>query len=227
MKPKIAVSLTPRTIDSTSAMMRKADLLGADLAEVRLDYLNATHKIHKIVQNCRMPLIATFRSAKNGGARSSTQEERVRILKKAAEAGFHYVDVEVEMSDLNSLIDTLSGTGAKTITSYHNFTGTPPDIVLRKRLQQCQNSGATISKIVTTARKLEDNLRLLDLIAKTNKKSKIVSFAMGKNGLSSRILSPIYGAAFTFASLNERTLAAPGQISISRMRRIYDELRYT
>ncbi len=224
MKPKIAVSLTPRTIDSALAMMRKADRLGADLAEIRLDYLDKTHGIDEIAQNRGMPLIATFRSPKNGGARNSTQKERVMVLKKAAEAGFRYVDVEVEMSDLSSLIRALSTTGANTITSYHNFAATPPDTVLRKRLQQCQNSGASISKIVTTARKLEDNLRLLDLIVKAGKKSKIVSFAMGKNGLSSRILSPIYGAAFTFASLNERTLAAPGQISISKMRRIYDEL---
>ncbi len=227
MRPKIAVSLPPRPIDSALRMVHKASRLGADLAEIRLDYLDEKDAIGEIVEGSEMPLIATFRSAKNGGARHSTEKERVGVLTNAAKVGFDYVDVEVDTGNLSSLIRDLNTTGAKTIASHHDFAKTPSDIEIRRRLQLCQDSGATVLKLVTTAKKLEDNLRLLNLIVKLGKARKLVCFAMGKIGISSRILSPVYGAALTFASLDEKTLVASGQISVSAMRRIYDQLGYT
>jgi len=50
----------------------------------------------------------------------------------------------------------------------------------------------------------------------------LVSFAMGKPGIWSRLLAPFYGARFTYASLDRGLETAPGQPSISELRRIYE-----
>jgi len=226
MRPKIAVSIPARTVSEASRMVRKARRLGADLAEIRLDYLNGDEPIEKLARIETSPLIATFLSSRNLGARRTKEAERVEALIAAAEAGFGYVDVEVETRNLRSVIDRLRKAGAKTIVSRHDFTGTPSDDELRKALQLCRGSGASLSKLVTTVRSLEDNLRLLALTREASRKSGLVCFGMGASGVSSRLLSPIYGAVFTFASLDESTTVAPGQIPVSRMRRIYAEMGY-
>jgi 3-dehydroquinate dehydratase/shikimate dehydrogenase len=45
---------------------------------------------------------------------------------------------------------------------------------------------------------------------------------MGKPGVWSRVLAPFYGADFTYASLERGLETAPGQPSISELRRIYE-----
>ncbi|MEM2960941.1 MAG: type I 3-dehydroquinate dehydratase, partial [Candidatus Bathyarchaeia archaeon] len=57
-----------------------------------------------------------------------------------------------------------------------------------------------------------------------SKKTNLVCFAMGENGLLSRILSPLFGASFTYASLERGLETAPGQITISELREIYRRL---
>jgi len=224
VKPKIAVSIPACTISEASRMVRKASRLGADLAEIRLDYLKREEPVEKIVGTGTMPLIATFRSSNNGGAQNLKGPERVETLIAAAEAGFDYVDIEVETRNLTAVINKLRNAGAKTIASHHDFTRTASDIKLKRVLQLCRSSGATLSKLVTTVRRLEDNLRLLALTREASRRGGVVCFGMGALGVQSRIFSPIYGAAFTFASLDDGRSVAPGQIPLSRMRRIYAEM---
>jgi len=226
MRPKIAVPIPARTVNEASRMVRKARRLGADLAEIRLDYLNRNEPIEKLAKIEPSPLIATFLSSRNRGARRTKEAKRIEALIAAAEAGFSYVDVEIETRNLRSVIDKLRKAGAKTIASHHDFTGTASHHELRKALQLCRGSCATLCKLVTMVRSLEDNLRLLALTREASRKSGLICFGMGELGIQSRLLSPIYGAAFTFASLDERTAVAPGQIPVSRMRRIYAEMGY-
>jgi len=227
MRPRIAVSIPARTVSEASKMVRRVKRLGADLAEIRLDYLEGDVPVEKLARAQAIPLIATFRSSKNRAARNSEEGQRTEALITAAEAGFSYVDVELETRDLSSVIDKLLAAGAKAIASHHDFTETPSDIQLRKVLRLCRNSGAALSKLITTAKKLEDNLRLLTLAQEESKKCGLICFAMGRLGVLSRIFSPFYGASFTFASLGDEGTVAPGQISISRMRRIYTEMGYS
>jgi 3-dehydroquinate dehydratase len=44
---------------------------------------------------------------------------------------------------------------------------------------------------------------------------------MGKLGRISRLLSPLYGSFFTFASLKQGYETANGQISIQEMKEVY------
>ncbi|MFH0848103.1 MAG: type I 3-dehydroquinate dehydratase [archaeon] len=227
MRPKIAVALPARTSASALRMIRSASRLGADLAEIRLDYLDIGQSIKKIVQSRELPLIATFRSSRNGGAGSLSEPKRVELLISTAKTGFDYVDIELETRNLNNVVRQLHSAGVKTIVSHHDFKRTHSQTELRRVLQLCRRSGATISKLVTTVKSVEDNLHLLDLTREESKKGEIVCFGMGELSVESRVFSPMYGAAFTFASLDDGIAVAPGQISVSGMRHIYKEMGYT
>jgi len=227
MRPKIAVALPARTTSEALKMIRMGCQFGADLAEIRLDYLKKNEPIDQIALKGReTPLIATFRSNNSGGRRRVKEKERIETLIAAADAGFDYVDVELETRNLKNVLETLRSKGAETIVSYHNFAEMPSDAKWRRILKLCRDSGATISKLTTETRRLEDSLRLLALTGNESKGVRLVCFGMGKPGIITRILSPIYGAAFTFASLDAKRTVAPGQISVSSLRRIYDAMGY-
>jgi 3-dehydroquinate dehydratase type I len=225
MKARIAVAIAARTADEATRMARKAYRLGGDLAEIRLDYLGRGESYEKIAKVDDIPLIATFRSKKRDSQQRKEKGFADNLI-VAAEAGFNYVDIEIETRNLNSVVNKIHRLGARTIVSHHDFQTTPSTPELDNVLRVCRASDAWMPKIVTTVRRLEDNLRLLSFIQKASKDGGLVCFGMGKIGIQSRIFSPIYGASFTFASLDERPVA-PGQISVMRMRRIYDEMGYS
>lgn len=83
-------------------------------------------------------------------------------------------------------------------------------------LLKIESLDGNVSKIITKANDIEDNLIVLSLIKYA--KSKIITLAMGEKGIISRIFSPLFGGFFTFTSLDEPT--APGQINIDDMLKI-------
>ena len=84
--------------------------------------------------------------------------------------------------------------------------------------------GADVCKIITTARAVKDNLTTLNFVSEASKKAKIVCFAMGDLGKQSRLVSPVLGAFFTFASLDEKRKTAKGQLTIQEMNSAYEAL---
>lgn len=227
MKPKIAVSIAAPTAKEASTMTRRARRLGADLAEIRLDYLKQEESVETVAKSREIPLIATFRSIENGGVRDVAESKRMESLLAAARAGFQYVDIELKTRNLTFFISKLHAAGAETIVSHHDFKKTDSEAKLKEVLNHCRRSGATLTKLVTTATKMDDSLRLLALTQEESKRSGLICFGMGRLGIQSRIFSPLYGAVFTLASLDDEKTVAPGQIPVSRMRRIYMEMGYS
>ena len=144
----------------------------------------------------------------------------------AAKKGFDYVDLDLSTPDLKTSVSKIREMGAKCIVSHHEINRSLSLNQLEETLNSCESSGADVYKIITTAQQYEDNLTLLNFISKVNKKSKVVSFAMGEIGKISRLLSPIFGGFFTFASLNTGAETAPGQMSISEMKNAYATLGF-
>jgi 3-dehydroquinate dehydratase type I len=85
-------------------------------------------------------------------------------------------------------------------------------------------SGAEVCKIITTANRVEDNITTLNFVSKASKNAKIVCFSMGELGKPSRLLSPLFGAFFTIASLQRGKETAKGQLTFQEMRRLYQAL---
>jgi 3-dehydroquinate dehydratase-1 len=218
---KVCVSIPPKTVEETFDLIEKAEAQHADLIEVRLDSLKNHDRIAEIPLCSKMPLIATNRSIEHHGKFSGSEDERQRILMDAARNGFEYVDIDLSMPNMKQLIDNLREVGAKLIVSFHDFERTPELSLLNKVLEEEIDWGAEICKIVTTARSVEDNLNTINFVSEASKKAKIVCFAMGELGKLSRLLSPVFGAFFTFASIDEKRKTAKGQLTIQEMREVY------
>ncbi|MFW6110800.1 MAG: type I 3-dehydroquinate dehydratase [Thermoproteota archaeon] len=221
---KICVSFPPKDVEETLNLIRKAEKNRADFIEVRLDSLDQHRELEEITNSTDIPLIATNRSTKCQGHFTGSEEERKKILLDAAKKGFDYVDLELSTQGLKDMVTNLRKTEAKPIISFHNFDATPPLSRLKEVLQKQMDSGAHICKIVTTAKSLEDNLKILDFVSQASKKAKVICFCMGNLGKPSRLLSPIFGAFFTIASLDSARKTASGQLTFQQMKTIYNTL---
>jgi 3-dehydroquinate dehydratase type I len=137
-----------------------------------------------------------------------------------------FIDVELgtKRSLLNGLIRNKKET--KVILSFHDFRKTPPQQELEKMCDRMIQFGVDIVKIVTFARSLEDNLNTLSLIPYARKrKQEIVAFCMGEKGRMSRIFAPMMGAGWAYASLNRNRISAPGQLTVTELKEIWERLR--
>ncbi|MCD6530780.1 type I 3-dehydroquinate dehydratase [Candidatus Bathyarchaeota archaeon] len=222
MKAKICVPVAAETTSKVIELIERAESLGADLIEVRFDYLNLTGEIRRIARSTPLPLIATNRRFDQGGRRRQDESDRIRSLLDASKHGFEYVDLELNTPGLRSVVEKVRSLGSEVILSYHNFDCTPQEKDLEKIVEEMVSKGANICKVVTTARKFEDNLVCLNLLKNVTKKFRVTCFAMGELGLLSRLLSPLVGGYFTYASIAEDLATAPGQVSIREMKEFYE-----
>jgi 3-dehydroquinate dehydratase-1 len=108
--------------------------------------------------------------------------------------------------------------------SFHKFNGSLGISELNSILEREIASGAEVCKIVTTAKRLEDNLTTLNFTSTASSKTKLVCFCMGELGKISRLLSPLFGGFFTFASLERGNETASGQMTIQEMKAAYELL---
>jgi len=221
---RVCVSIPPKTIDEAVSLIEKAEAQHIDLIEIRLDSLKNHERLSDIAHSSSTPLIATNKSTKNRGNFSGSEDDRKRILMDAARNDFEYVDVDLCTPSMKELIENLHERSTKPIVSFHDFNYTPALPQLNKVLEREIAVGADVCKIVTTAKRVEDNLTILDFISKSSKTANIVCFAMGEVGKPSRLLSPLFGAFFTFASLDENRKTAKGQLTIQEMRLAYEAL---
>jgi 3-dehydroquinate dehydratase type I len=221
---RVCVSIPPRTVDEAFELIRKAESQHADLIEVRLDYLTNYDQISEIPACSKTPLIATNKSASQHGRFSGTETERQKILVNAAKNGFTYVDVDLGTPKQTGLIRNLHKAGAKVMVSFHDFEQTPTMSELGKVLDEEIAVGADVCKIITTAQTVKDNLTTLNFVSEASKKVKLVCFAMGDLGQHSRLVSPVFGAFFTFACLSEKRKTAKGQLTIQEMNSAYEAL---
>ena len=224
MTARICVSILPKNNLEALSLIEKAEKAQADLIEVRLDCLEISRKLSDVSASTKIPLIATNKLQSEKGFFAGTESERQQTLLNAAKNGFEYVDVDLSSPKHKETISQLKLLGAKPIVSYHKFDGALNVSAMEKVLDEEISSGASICKIVTTAKQIEDNLPTLSFVSFASSKAKLVCFCMGEHGKISRLLSPLFGAFFTFASLEKGIETATGQMSINEMRAAYNLL---
>jgi 3-dehydroquinate dehydratase type I len=217
---RICVSILPKDMAEALRLIEKAEKARADFIEIRLDCLEESRKLKDLSGSTRIPLIATNKLLIEKGFFTGTEAERQQTLLSAARNGFEYVDVDSSSLLREETIRQIRASGTKPIVSYHNYDGVLNTAKMESILNEHIASGAAVCKIVTTAKRVDDNLPLLSFVSFASAKAKLVCFCMGEEGKISRLLSPIFGAYFTFASL-EGNSTAPGQMSITEMRKAY------
>jgi 3-dehydroquinate dehydratase type I len=205
-------------------LIRKAENAEADFVEVRLDLLEETRNLHDLPKSTDMPLIAANKLINERGYFSGTEIERQQTLQSAAKNGFEFVDVDFLSPKRDETICMLRDLHAKTIISYHNYDGIISTSAMKRIFDKQIASGASICKIVLTAKQIEDNLHVLNFVSFASTMAQLVCFCMGEQGKISRLLSPLFGAFFTFASLERGSETAPGQMTITEMQEEYKHL---
>jgi len=190
----------------------------ADLFEVRIDLIGDGWQ--ELTKQLNRPWIACNRKADEGGRWAKDEAKRIDELLKATELGADMVDIELRTTNLAETIRLIKPR-AKCLVSSHNLKGTPSLDEMKVIVQQQLESGADLCKVATTAQSFADNLTVIQLIS-AFPDTKVVSLAMGHLGSTSRILCPLVGGNFTYASIETGKESAPGQLTVTDLRKIYE-----
>jgi 3-dehydroquinate dehydratase type I len=220
---RICIPITAATTQEALTKIKKG-FAQANMLELRIDGIQKVD-LKKLLAEKKGEILVTNRVREEGGAFAGGEGERVALLKKAVALGCDYVDLEIrtEESLLFELKKKIADSQGHTrlILSYHNQERTPGLKTLRKKMAEGYKAGADIVKIVTWAKKMEDNLKVLGLIPYAQKKGlKMIAFCMGAHGKISRIMAPMLGSYLTYASLEKGEESAPGQMTVEEIRQI-------
>lgn len=233
--PKICVSLTGRTreeLREEAGLLRTVDL---DFAEWRVDFFAEVDSIDAVSEELAelrsllgdIPLIFTFRSAREGGQRELPTEAYVRLNREAAASGHaDMIDIELFAGDeaVRELTAEASRLGAVSIVSNHDFNATPSQEELVSRLRRARELGADVPKIAVMPRNPGDVLTLLAATYEVSSEEQgpIITMSMDKAGAVSRIAGGTFGSALTFGAA--KNASAPGQLAVTELRGILNAL---
>jgi len=185
---------------------------GAQLVELRLDWLGTPPDLGRLLKDKPTPVVITCRRSQDKGLWKFGEDQRQTLLRSAIVAGVDYVDLE---EDIAANIRRYGST--KRIISYHNFDETPAN--LEEIHQRLASRDPDVVKLVTTAKVPEDNIRLLEVVKQA--KVPTVGFCMGDLGVWSRVLCRKYGAPFTYATFSAQRTMAPGQLTFEETRDVF------
>lgn len=221
---KLVVSIMPRNIEEVQAIdvTRYED---ADIIEWRADFL-AKEAILQVApavfeKFAGRELLFTLRTRSEGGEIDLSSEEYVQIIKDVTQLYQpDYVDFEyyTHKDAFDQMLDF-----PNLVLSYHNFQETPDNMM--EILSELTSLTPKVVKVSVMAHTEQDVLDLMNYTRgfKTlNPEQDYVTISMGKIGKVSRITSDVTGSSWSFASLDE--VSAPGQISLSSMKKIREIL---
>lgn len=220
MEAKICVSVAAPTMREMEKKAERAFGLGADLVELRLDYLSEidVNTVIAAIRRFGRRVVVTLRPSWEGGRFDRGEGERARVLLEVTEAEPAYVDIELDSA---SLVEVAEKLREKTslIVSKHDLDGSLNGGELRAAASRALRLG-DVAKVVTTAKTFSHNLEVLGLY-RDFPPSRLIAFAMGELGTISRILSPLIGAPIAYACLPGDAVA-PGQLTIDELRRFLE-----
>jgi 3-dehydroquinate dehydratase/shikimate dehydrogenase len=220
--PRICIALGLPDVPTLLAHARREAEAGETFLEFRLDFVDRPHKAAEAIgeflqQFPESIILATCRRHQNHGRFNGSIEEQLAVLDLAVRQGAHALDIEIETAEAaQDRLNQFRGR-AQIIVSYHNFEATPPMDTVVGRMMKVQ---ADAYKLVTTARKPSDNVRVL-AAAKALPKHRLVVLAMGELGFPTRVLSPVFGGVYTYAAPMCAGGTAAGQVSAHYLRHLY------
>ena len=225
MAPKICVSIASEDVHSITKQAERAFELGADYVEIRFDFLKPEQLQPAIdaIKGIKGRAVFTLRSKDHGGKFAGSEPDRVKWLRSLAEQRPMLLDVELHtLQENDELADFLESQKTPVLVSWHDFEGTPTSDKIADLLSEMRVYSNYV-KIVTTAKSVDDSLRLLEMY-ETATGLYPIFFAMGEAGVVSRVMCTVAGnAPFTYASLEKAIV--PGQLTVKQMRDLYDNLK--
>jgi 3-dehydroquinate dehydratase-1 len=197
---KIVASLaSPRQIPAAAAA-------GADLIELRLDLGEGdiVRGVTECRQQTRLPIIATLRSAEEGGNFYGDSGDWIKAIQPVL-PHVDYVDIEQRFS---THADIIRAQDVAIIASFH--TKGMPSLFELFGLEHELRAYGDIPKIVVTPRHEED---IIEMISFTHAARKpVITGVMGEGFRYARLILPLFGSEFIYCHAGAPT--ADGQYSV-------------
>jgi len=229
METRLTVPVSADNFETAKQQIKAAAKAGAEMLELRTDYLKqlSTDIVKKLIADAKaiakLPLIVTCRDEKEGGVNNYPLKLRMDILITAAEAGAEFIDLEYTnflATENRQLIERALAEHphCKLIVSAHDFKHKFQNIgKLYRDIETLYP--AAIPKLVYTANHINDCFEAFDLLEAKRKRA--IIFCMGHAGLISRIIAKKLGSLVTYASIDEKSATAPGQLTIDEFKNLY------
>lgn len=234
--PKICVPIVGRTRKEIIEESRTLEDIPKDIVEWRVDFYEKSFDLEKVLEVLDelreilkdVPLLFTFRTAKEGGNQTISADEYWKINRLAIESKkVDLVDVEVFSLEetTEKIISLARKNGVKVVASNHDFEQTPSREEIIARLCKMQELGADILKIAVMPQTEKDVLTLLaatEDMVDNHAKQPVVTVAMSGLGLISRLTGEVFGSSITFGTATKTS--APGQIPANELQSVLDLL---
>lgn len=233
-RPKICVPIVAKTAADILAEAKKITALPVDIVEWRADCFDDVALTEKVIETAGalqdilqdIPLLFTFRSAKEGGEKEISAKDYAALNIAAAQSGYvDLIDVEAFTGDetVQHIITAAHDAGVRVIASNHDFFKTPAKEEIVRRLRFMQDMNADISKIAVMPACRQDVLTLLLATLEMTEKyadRPIITMSMAGTGVVSRLVGESFGSALTFGAASQAS--APGQIDVEQLRQVLD-----
>ena len=228
----ICVPLIGKTLDEILGNAHGLVDAGADIIEWRVDHFAQVREMAQVMAALAeirgalkaLPLLFTFRSAKEGGEQAISTEAYIALNRAAIDSGLvDMIDLELFTGD-DQVKETVAYAHAhdvKVVMSNHDFHKTPEAEEIIARLRKMQSFDADIPKIALMPQSTSDVLTLLAATLEMQEQyadRPIITMSMAKTGVISRLAGEVFGSAATFGAVKKAS--APGQISVNDLRTV-------
>ena len=189
--PKICAPLVESGFDSLIREAGRFTTLPVDVAEWRADWYTGIldpgtlDMVMPVLARTlgRIPLLFTFRTQGEGGNLPASAADYRTLLERAICSGSaDLVDIELFSDDhtVRDLIKLAHANNVGVILSNHDFTATPDEKELLKRLERMDFLGADIAKIAVMPQSAGDVLTLLSATEKASRtlSCQVISMSM-------------------------------------------------
>ena len=231
-KPKIAVSIMGTTQAAILSQAKALHTLPVDVAEWRMDWFDRVDD-GAAVQQClsalrtalgEMPLLATFRTDREGGQRYLSPESYAALNEYVIASGqADLLDVELFSGNeiVPRLIAAAHDANMAVVLSSHDFEKTPSKAEMVSRLCRMQELDADILKLAVMPRCRSDVLTLLQATEEMytqHAHQPLVTMSMGRLGMVTRVCGETFGSAMTFGAAAKSS--APGQMGAEKLNQV-------
>jgi|GEM_PF-687361 len=227
MKTKLCVSLFVENISDTIAKAKRAIENGADVIEFRLDSVEQesfllNHFISELKRRFFFSKsIFTVRSQKEFGKWKYSERERRDFLLDIAQHKPQFLDVEFTCG--KQFIQQLYKISPQTtfiLSSHKKYLSSSQLFSLYDKMK---SYNCKVIKIAVETKVIEQTLPIFSLLEKAKEEQqKLIAIGMGTHGEITRILAPKYHAYLSFASPDDSSQTASGQLSLDKLLNVYN-----
>jgi 3-dehydroquinate dehydratase type I len=227
----VCVTIMEETVSDLLVAAEKSKSLGANLLELRMDYLKEPLSdvdfghLTELKDELRIPVIFTLRPSWEGGKFDDTEEKRVGFLEQAIRAKFDYIDLEMKMDGQkrDELIAKAKENDVKVIVSHHDFEKTPSWSEIFAIMKHLADTKCYITKAAFKCESYDDVLNILKGgRASININQPFSVMGMGSHGHITRIFAPFIGCSIMYASLDREKRVDEGQVDIKTLVELWD-----